>query len=86
MPAFVCRTCDDLPGIDGGPLGPDDADAHEERGHEVYRLPDESERPGGPHGPPLRDPEGERDGLGGRVNGELSTFRGVRVGRRRGDY
>lgn len=52
------------------------------------RRPDRDPRdePGGPHGPELRDPEGERDGLGGRVDGEVSTWRGRRVGRRRADY
>lgn len=86
MTAFTCLTCADLPGIDGGPLGPADADTHEERGHDVRRLPDREERRGGAHGPPLRDPEGERDGLGGRTSGELATFRGERTGRRRADY
>lgn len=84
--AYTCLTCAALPGIEGGPLGPGQATAHEEEGHDVRRLPDRGERRGGPHGPPLRDPEGERDGLGGRTDGELGTFRGERVGRRRADY
>lgn len=78
MTAYICTTCANLPGIEGGPLGPDAADAHEDRGHDVRRLPDEQERRGGPHGPPLHDPEGSE--------GELSVFRGQRTGRRRADY
>lgn len=83
---YVCTTCAAFPGIDGRPLDSQQADAHEERGHDVRRLPDPSEERGGPHGPPLHDPEGERDGLGGRMNGEVSVWRGERVGRRRADY
>lgn len=78
MSAFTCLTCRDLPGVDVQALGPDAADAHEERGHDVRRLPDDDERRGGAHGPPLRDPEGPE--------GFVSVFRGERTGPRRADY
>jgi hypothetical protein len=78
MTAYRCLDCDDLPGIDGGPLGPGAADAHEERGHDVRRLPERREQRGGPHGPPLRDPEGPE--------GDVAVWRGERTGRRRANY
>lgn len=78
MSAYVCLDCDDLSGVDAKGLSGGEADEHEGMGHTVRRLPDERERRGGPHGPPLRDPEG--------VEGEVSVFRGERVGRRRADY
>lgn len=65
MTAFVCQTCD------SGPIGPGEADDHEDRGHDVRRLPPERGQGAAETPPDAGHPE---------------VFRGRRVGRRRSDY